>query len=312
MNEHFLQSDAWQAFQESLGRTTFRRSGDGWSYLAILERGTGNSRLYCPFGPIASDEKHFHEALASLQELGTKLKVTFLRIGPIPPSLATSLSSRRWKSASYIHLQPEHTRHITLDRPEEAIVTQMAQPVRNCYRNYKKKGVTVHTSNNPQDIALLTELIHHVAARTGLSPHSDAYFKKQAETLLPLHAGSLWYATLNSEVIATALFFDTKDTRIYAHAAANSTPDYRKLNAGTAILSEAIVDAKRRGMHCVDLYGVAPETADASHPWFGFTKFKRSFGGEDVYSGQSWELPLQPIRYQLYRLYQYIYQHIRK
>lgn len=70
MNQHFLQSTAWQAFQESLGRTTFRDSGPGWEYLAILERSTGNSRLYCPYGPTADDEHSLAAALDSLAQLG--------------------------------------------------------------------------------------------------------------------------------------------------------------------------------------------------------------------------------------------------
>jgi hypothetical protein len=56
MNQHFLQSSAWEKFQQSLGRKVFHNRGEGWEYFAILERGTGNSRLYCPFGPTAINE----------------------------------------------------------------------------------------------------------------------------------------------------------------------------------------------------------------------------------------------------------------
>ena len=57
-------------------------------------------------------------------------------------------------------------------------------------------------------------------------------------------------------------YFSTqKQLEFYAHAAANSTPEYRKLNAGTALLTEAIIDAKHRQMEKVDLYGIAPENA---------------------------------------------------
>ena len=94
-----------------------------------------------------------------------------------------------------------------------------------------------------------------------MSPHPDSYFHKQAGSLLPSKDASFWYATYDNKVIATALFFDSKTTRIYAHAAANSTPEYRKLNAGTALLTEAIIDAKHRQMEKVDLYGIAPENA---------------------------------------------------
>ena len=245
-------------------------------------------------------------ALKDLAELGKKLGVTFLRVGPIKPTFSKALPDEHWKKATYVHLQPEHTHIINLQQPEEEIIASMAQPVRNCYRNYHKKGVTIHQSQNPEDIKYFLELIHEVAKRTGMSPHPDSYFHKQAGSLLPSKDASFWYATYDNKVIATALFFDSKTTRIYAHAAANSTPEYRKLNAGTALLAEAIIDAKHRQMEKVDLYGIAPENAPKNHPWAGFTKFKRSFGGEDIYSGSTWELPLKPLQYWLYRAYQTI------
>lgn len=241
-----------------------------------------------------------------MSDLGKKLGVTFLRIGPINPSFDDLLSQMHWRQASYIHLQPEYTRIINLQASEEEIISEMTQPVRNCYRNYHKKGVTIHQSQDPADITHFLKLIHQVAKRTGLSPHSDSYFRKQAEALLPGSDASFWYATHDQKIIATAIFFDSKATRIYAHAAAESAPEYRKLNAGTALLTEAIIDAKRRNMSQVDLYGIAPENASKNHPWAGFTKFKRSFGGKDVYSGATWELPLKPLQYWLYRIYQTI------
>lgn len=85
MNQHFLQSSAWEKFQQSLGRKVFHNRGEGWEYFAILERGTGNSRLYCPFGPTATNEKNLQLALKDLADLGRKLGVTFLRVGPIKP-----------------------------------------------------------------------------------------------------------------------------------------------------------------------------------------------------------------------------------
>ena len=60
---HFTQTEAWQAFQKQLGRQTFRQSGDGWEYLAVLEEGNRNKRLYCPNGPYARDVQSFEEAL---------------------------------------------------------------------------------------------------------------------------------------------------------------------------------------------------------------------------------------------------------
>ena len=301
---HFLQSPAWQAFQKQLGRKTFRQSGDGWEYLAILEVGTKNTRLYCPYGPYAKSLAAFAEALASLVELGRRQNVTFVRVEPTNPTYAEYLKAHGGCKVTYQSLNPEHSRVIDLSLSEEELVAKMAQPVRNTYRNYQKKGVKIATSTDPTKIDLLVTLLREVSERTGMRPHDDEYFLAQATSLFPIGAAKLWYATYQGDVIAAALLYDGTDTRYYAHAAASSLPEYRKLNAGTALVAEAIIDAKQQGLAYFDLYGIAPSSISGHHPWAGFTKFKRSFGGEDVSFGGSWDVPLKKVGYRLYRLYQ--------
>lgn len=301
---HFLQSKPWQDFQDQLGRQTFRLSGDGWELLAILERGTGNSRLYCPYGPYARDLAAFEQAIEALVKLGRDKKVTFLRIEPTNPKLSSWLRDHKWQKMNYQSLNPEHTRIIDLNQPEDSIVAQMDQPARNCYRNYRKKGLAVKSSDRPEDINIFLDLIHMVAERTGMRPHSDDYFKKQVAALFSAGAAKLWYAVYDKRPIAAALMYDSATTRYYAHAAANDSHELRKLNAGTALLSEAIIDAKQKQKITFDLYGVVPADSPSSHPWYGFSRFKRSFGGEDIDFAGTWDLPLKPLAYYAYRLYQ--------
>ena len=305
-SHHFLQSTAWETFQQSLGRTTFRRSGDGWDFLAILEPGTANSRLYCPYGPTVADRTALTAAIAELTQLGQSQQVSFLRIEPVDPAYNAFLSSHKWRKVTYQQLQPEHSHLLDLTQPKEQLIAQMAQPVRNIYRNYHKKGVVVHHSTDPKDIEILLQFVHQVAQRNGIRPHRDDYFRQQAATLFPLHAAQLWYAMFEGQPIAAALFYQTETTLYYAHAGASALPQHRKLNAGTAVLAEAIIDAQQRGLQLVDLYGIAPTGASPDHPWAGFTKFKRSFGGSDVTFAGAWDLPLRPVSYWLYRAYQII------
>ena len=42
-----------------------------------------------------------------------------------------------------------------------------------------------------------------------------------------------------------------------------------------------IIDAKHNGRKKFDFWGVTT-SEDPNHPWYGFTKFKKSFGGELV------------------------------
>lgn len=298
---HFLQSAAWEAFQKSLGRKTYRDQGDGWSYLAILENGASNTRLYTPYGPELENEKALNVAIASLKAYAKAENATFLRIEPVFPASSSTLKALGFKPVSYQQLNPSRTQVIDLSPSSEEILAQMGQNSRNLTRNYANKGITVKTSVNPNDISILTGLMTGVADRNGITPHSADYFKKQAEVLFPLEAATLYYATFEDKPIAAALVYDSESTRYYAHAAADDT--FRKLSAGTALLGQMILDAKQKGLNSFDLYGIAPDN-QPNHPWAGFTKFKQSFGGQPVDFAGAWDLPLKPASYLLYRTYQ--------
>lgn len=297
----FLQSIHWREFQESLGRTTYTKQGDGWSYLAIKESGTLNTRLYTPYGPTFTSDAALKGAIDSLRALGKEEGATFIRIEPprrVDPSL---LHTYGFQPVSYQQLQPVHTQIIDLRHTHDEILAQMNQNSRNITRNYHKKGVSIRISHEPSDITILTSLLASVARRNDITTHSEDYFHAQAASLLPSHAASLYVAEYQGTPIAAALVYDSDTTRTYAHAAADE--NHRKLNASTALVGQMILDAKEAGLSQFDLYGVAP-TDDPNHPWAGFTRFKKSFGGSPVVFSGAWDLPLRSIRYKLYRQYQ--------
>lgn len=304
----FLQSPAWQAFQEKLGRTTFSDKSDGWSYLAIKESGTLNTRLYTPHGPEFTSVTQFDEAFASLVRLAKKEKTTFLRIDPAGDISSDDLRQRGLTPVTYQQLQPAHTQIIDLRQSEEELLAQMSQNSRNITRNYHKKGVTVRTSHNPDDITILTSLLSNVAHRNHITAHNEAYFRTQVEALFPFKAATLYIAEYEGRPIAASLIYDSTDTRTYAHAAADDT--YRKLSAGTALVGQMILDAHRTGLSFFDLYGIA-DSDDPSHPWAGFTRFKKSFGGQPATRLGTWDFPINKPGYYLYRAYQSIYRKLR-
>lgn len=306
---HFLQSNAWAAFQAALGRTVISDQADDWKYQAILETGTLNRRLYTPYGPTAHNQASFEQAIASLKRAGRAHRATFIRVEPTATVDVDYLRSHGFKRVTYNQLQPEHTQIIDLAPTTDEILAGMSQNSRNLTRNYHKKDIVIHTSQTPSDITILTKLLEGVATRNHIRTHNANYFTKQAETFFPTNAATLYYATLQGEPIAAALIYDSDTTRYYAHAAAND--QYRKLSAGTALLGQLILDAKAAGLAQVDLYGIAPSD-DPSHPWAGFSKFKKSFGGyEEAYLG-AWDLPLNHAGYLLYRSYQTLRRLLRR
>lgn len=305
----FLQSSAWKAFQASLGRPAYSDRGDGWSYVAFKESGTLNTRFYTPYGPECANARGFDAAIASLKARGAKEKATFIRVEPTKGVTANQLRARGFRPVTYQQLQPAHTQIIDLSQPEADILAQMSQNSRNITRNYHKKGITIRASHDPKDVTILTTLLSRVASRNHITAHSDSYFQAQANALFPTRAATLYIAEFEGKPIAAALVHDSNDTRTYAHAAADD--DYRKLSAGTALVGQMILDAKAAGLTWFDLYGIA-NTDDPHHPWAGFTKFKKSFGGSPVTYPGAWDLPLNRFGYVVYRTYQTVYRRLRR
>lgn len=305
---HFLQSPPWEAFQHELGKKTVTASDNTWSYMAIIEPSRAASRIYAPYGPIVQSSDALKQATQSLVRDARKAGVAYIRVEPTGNVSATDLAQQGYQKVAAS--QPEHTWciDVTTSTTDE-LIANMSQPNRNSYRNYQKKGLTIHTSTNPDDITVLTTLLRSVASRNAIRTHSDGYFHTQATTLMQRDAATLYYVLFEGQPIAAALVYDSDTTRYYAHAAASYA--HRKLNPGAIIVSSLIVDAKNKGLQTVDLYGIT-DSEDPNHPWAGFTKFKKSFGGYPVDYVGRWELPVNHARYRFYRLGLAIYRHLRK
>ena len=306
-----LQSDIWARFQQANGHTVIRRSGEGWSYLATVEGGATGEYLYAPYGPVAQNAQAFDAALASLREEAKKQHCLFVRIEPTQEQIWGVEAPReflvsRGARLSPRQVQPAHTQIISLAGTEEEILKGMKSTNRNLHRNIHKKGVVIESSQNPADMPILFKFLAETADRNGFNRQQDDYLSLVAQTLMPADAASLYIAYLvtesengesSREPIAAAFVYDSDDTRVYAHAAASF--EHRKLSAGIPLVTTFILDAKAKGLKYVDLFGIAPEN-EPDHEWAGFTKFKKSFGGESVEYPGTWDVPVWPIGYEAY------------
>lgn len=103
--------------------------------------------------------------------------------------------------------------------------------------------------------------------------------------------------------------YDYDNVRFYAHAA--TSDQERKLAAGTVLLVQMILDAKNQGAKTFDFWGITT-SEDKNHPWYGFSQYKKSFGGQMISYAGTWDLPLPPLRYQMYQLIRHINRLTRK
>ena len=346
------QTKPWQSLQESLGKTVFFEETDDFVFLATLERTKLGDYLYVPYGPylkvsqnsenttqsaktaksprpaLKNAAKHAYEALKAL---GKQKSVTFIRIEPQQSEIADF-----WANLPNSHkskdLNPAETWCLDLTQSKEDILHGMSQGTRTRHNTFAKKGLEVTISKNPDDIRHLVRLQSALAKERGIGTFSEKYLKTElsqpfASLFLVKYVGEESEdSPKKDEILAASLFFDQPftnvsdenqslpdapgGTRYYMQSAASLK--YKKLPATVALLSTAIFDAKEKGFTTFDFWGIAPDGAPKTHPWYGFTKFKQSFGGyEKKYCG-TFDIALNPRRYTLYRLARNANRHLRK
>lgn len=376
-----LQSKDWQKLQDDLGETTFFEETSKFKFLAIKKKIPFGFYLYLPYGPYLDPSATSEDAKACFEKLislAKKESAIFIRIEPQKftnnsPIQMDNLSEKQKKVnvAQYFNLNqkllrktkdlnPAETWCLDLTSSVPEILTNFSQGTRTRHNNYKKKGLTVEVTKNPEDIKYLVRLQHKLAKERHIASFSEQYLKTELSqpfaslylvryqtpsTTLPTSAKNAQVknspkkadiasststklektniasstsaknalvetpskdikstkpAPKDGEIIAASLFFDYQGTRFYMQSAANL--DFKHLPATVALLSHAIFTAKEDGLKTLDFWGIAPENADASHPWYGFTEFKKSFGGyEKIYAG-TFDYLIDPRKYHLYSL----------
>ncbi|GLH99447.1 methicillin resistance protein [Phytohabitans aurantiacus] len=284
---HFLQSSHWAAFQRANGREVYFGSGDDWQCMTVVERAGENARLYCPYGPVATTAEGLAEAMRALLDLGRQEKALFIRTEPNAPVTRDDLIALGHQPAKR-NMQPGLTWIQDLRKTRDELIGEFAANIRNRWRNAYKKDITVASSTDPADVAILLDMIHDVANNTGMKPHDDEYYQRQAAALMERDAATIYVTRHGDRPIAASIVYDSPTTRYYAHS--GSLLDARNLHPGTVMLATMVLDARERGQTTFDFVGAAPKD-EPDHPWAGFTMFKQSFGGQYREYLGTWEKP---------------------
>lgn len=301
----FLQASAWAAFQKARGTPVHKLEGDGWQCLLMEQESRLRRYLFAPYGPTLARPELLKTALEELAVFGRNHHFQWVRVEPClglsKNSDFTDLSSPSKPTILPAHKQinPRYTRVLDLRPDEDAILGSVSPSTRSLVRRHEREPVlTFRTSTEPKDMSLFIDMIHTVAQRNQVLFHSDAHYIREAEVLMPRGDMRLEFALLKDKPIACIVMHDFNAVTTYTYAA--SLPEARDVSASALLLWQAIRNAKAAGLTRLDLFGVAPEDAAPSHPWYGFSAFKRKFGGTVIKRGQTLDIPLGP-RYYAYR-----------
>lgn len=309
------QSSVWQNLQNDLGEKSFIKKDKTYQYLAILKTTPAGNYLYCPYGPVAKDKTAFQEAIKSLQDLAKEHSAIFIRVEPFEKDQARLLPKTAKRTTD---LNPKETWLLALTGKDEDLKSKLPSRLLRYYKQAAKKGITIVQSHNPEDIHYLLDLQKALASKKGINTFSEHYLKTELEqpfaTLYLVRYKSSENESSSmickDKVIAAGLVFDDKDTRYNLQGA--QSEEGRKLHATGILTIQLILDAKEKGLKYFDFWGIAPEDAPANHPWAGFTNFKKTFAGYEYDHAGTYDLVINPIKYQLYLILRKINRIIRK
>ncbi|MDR3324650.1 MAG: peptidoglycan bridge formation glycyltransferase FemA/FemB family protein [Spirochaetaceae bacterium] len=306
----FLQSSFWGTFKESFGWKAFAFSAEwrtGAAPLLVLHRvlARGFALAYVPWGPEIPSVLELSDAerSAALPLLAAALQpllprdAVFIRFDPPWRGGEGSRPFPEPFVRAAADIQAPDTALVDLCAGEEAILSRMKS---KCRYNVRLGGRKVAVRQ--ADEAGLDDfyrLLRETARRDGIALHEEAYYRRlfacaraSGETL------RLYLAYGEGQPVAGVVVLFRGQVATYLYGA--SSGRHRGLMAPHALQWQAMRDAKAAGAVAYDLFGIPPD-ADPAHPMAGLHRFKTGFGGVVVHRAGSWDYPVKPILYALFR-----------
>ena len=320
MKQPITQSKAWADLQADLGKTAFLKETRDFSFLAIVEDTPVGRYLYVPYGPVYRTEKAFQKALNALVDYAKTMSAFFIRIEPQDPNFASYAPQNAKKSKD---LNPKETWVLDLTGNDDDLKAELPSRLLRYHRGAAKKGITIETTHDPDQIRELLTLQRALAAEKKINTYSENYLKtelaqpfatlylvKQSPVESPAQGtanseksaatqGTKQSTPETSDILAAGLVFDDATTRYNLQGAQSDAG--RRAHATGILTIQLILDAKAKGLETFDFWGIAPEDAPKNHPWAGFTAFKKTFAGTEVDYAGDYDLVLDPKKYRLYQ-----------
>ncbi len=211
-----------------------------------------------------------------------------------------------WKLPPAAHpLFTKYTFVLDLTKSEDELLTRMHPKARYNIKVAKKHAVEVKEDNTEKAFEAYWRLMQETTARQKFYAHTRHYHELQWHTFshdvdpskLTSH---LFTATYEKKVLTALLFFVFHDTLYYPYGA--SSNEHRNVMHSNLAMWEGIRFGKKLGLKKFDMWGAMSSEPDPKDSWFGFHDFKRKFGPEHVEFIGSYDLVINPLAYQGYKV----------
>lgn len=324
---HPLQSFEWGEFREKTGVKVIRRGVeengklvDGFQLTIHKIPHTPWNIGYLPKGRLSS-----REVLEELKKIGREEQCVFIQLEPnVQKTHNSSLITHNFPLVPSAHpLFTKYTFVLDLMKSEEYLLKNMHSKTRYNIRVAQKHGVEVTEDNSDEAFEEYLRLTWKTTKRQGFYAHTKDYHRKMWEALRsqssvfskvrPLSRSDLSQENENNQLSARLLtakyqdktlvswiLFVFHDTLYYPYGASSS--ESREVMASNLMMWEAIRFGKKLGLKKFDMWGSLGPDPDPKDPWHGFHRFKQGYGPELIEFIDSYDLIINPLLYQLYKV----------
>lgn len=292
-----LQSSGWAQVLQAEGHQAVVRSGLGFSYLYEVRNSPFGSYLYIPRGPSRLQPEAVALCVADILGEAARHRALYVRIEPSTDSMLSQfrVAFRHNVVLALYAVQPKLIGVLPLVGSLEEVQKSFHEKTRYNSRLASRKGVTCEPGTM-SDLEKFYQLLQATGSRKSLRTHPLEHYRAILESL---PGACLRLARYQGQILAAYLMVYPSDhgsTAYYLHGGTSSSE--RSVMAPHALMSYCIAEAMGLGATALDFGGMS---SDPDSPWAGITRFKRGFGALEVALPGTFDVVLQPLRYQLYR-----------
>ncbi len=312
---HPLQSYEWGQFREKTNVKVIRRGifekeklVSGFQLTIHKIPRTNFTIGYLPKGTLPTKE-----IIDELRDIGKEERCIFIQL---EPNVIKSINGSTTKDGNWNYaklglkeaahpLFTKYTFILDLTKSEEDLLKDMHAKSRYNIKVAQKHGVQVTEDNSDKAFKAYWRLTEETTKRQKFYAHTKQYHKFQWETFshkmtTDALSSHIFTATYEGKVLTTLLFFVYHDTLYYPYGA--SSNDHRNVMHSNLAMWEGIRFGQKLGLKKFDMWGAMGPNADQKDPWFGFHNFKQKFGPDHIEFLGSYDLVINPLLYQSYKL----------
>jgi lipid II:glycine glycyltransferase (peptidoglycan interpeptide bridge formation enzyme) len=284
---HPLQSWEWGQFRAKTGLQVERL---GFFDNGKLKNGVqatfhpipviGKTAGYIPKGYMPDDEQ-----LAAITQLGKKNNALFVKLEPNVANPVESISAHH-QIAEYLlkkdckvgrSLFTKYTFILDLTKDEDTLFANLSSKTRYNVNLAYKKGVRIYENTSAEGMETYIKILETTTKRQGFYAHGPNYFRTMWETLGQSGMLRIFHAEYEGQILTSWIMFIFNNVLYYPYGA--SVREHRDVMANNLMMWEMIKFGLSQGCTSFDMWGSLGSDPDPKHPWFGFHRFKKGYGG---------------------------------